>query len=70
MTIASEISRLQCAKSDIRQAIVDKWVSVWANLTIDEYASCISEISVWGTPVCIDLLMVWWWGWGWGGRSW
>lgn len=78
MTVASEITRIQCAKSDIRQAIIDKWVDVWASLTIDEYAACILAIPSKPKNWCIDLLVVgwwwegwinmwWWWGWwGWG----
>lgn len=68
MTVASEITRLQWAKSDIRQAIIDKWVDVWANLTLDEYAACIAEISTWPKTWYVDVLVVWW-GW-WGGCGW
>ena len=72
MTVASEISRLQCAKADIRQAIIDKWVSVWANLTLDDYAACISDIPTWPTIRYADILAVWWWGWAgwWWAASW
>ena len=67
MTVASEITRLQWAKSDIRQAIIDKWVNVWANLTLDEYAACIAAIKSW-PKWYVDILLVWWW-WG-GGCCW
>ena len=78
MTVASEIIRLQWAKSDIRQAIIDKWVDVWASLTIDEYAACILDISTWPKTWYIDILVVWWgwnwsaprWWWGWGWWAW
>lgn len=73
MTIASEISRLQCAKADICTAIENKWVTVW-NITIDNYACCIDEIPTGSNEKFIDVLLVWawgtwwlcwWWGWGW-----
>ena len=71
MTVASEITRLQWAKADIRQAIIDKWVDVWASLTLDQYADCIGEIPTWPNYYFVDVLAVWWWGggwqwWGWG----
>ena len=40
MTIASEISRLQCAKADIKTSIENKGVSVSSSLTLDEYSCC------------------------------
>lgn len=49
MTIASEISRLQQAKSDIKTAIEGKWVEVGSNVKLDEYAACIWEIQQWAT---------------------
>lgn len=71
MTIASEISRLQGAKADIRQAIIDKWVSVSSSLTIDDYACCISCIPTWSNNYFVKFLMVWWWGWwAWGAYWW
>lgn len=44
MSIASEISRLQTAKADIKTAIENKGVTVADNLTISSYASKIDEI--------------------------
>ena len=44
MTISSEITRLQWAKSDIKTAIENKWVTVPSNITIDEYAPYIDKI--------------------------
>ena len=49
MSIASEITRLQWAKSCIKAAIQCKWVSVPNNLTIDQYANCILQIQQWQT---------------------
>lgn len=80
MTIASEISRLQCAKADICTAIENKGVTVW-NITLDEYAACINAIPTWKTYYCLDVLLVWggwaWWqgrtwyaSWGWWGAGW
>lgn len=64
MTIASEITRLQWAKADIRQAIIDKWVDVCADLTIDDYACCINDIPTgWGGKI-VDVMVVAWWWWG------
>lgn len=72
MTIASEITRLQWAKADIKTAIENKWVTVW-NISLDNYAACIDAISSWWSSV--EVLVVWWgwawtqnfwwWGWGW-----
>lgn len=45
MSIASEITRLQTAKGDIKTAIENKGVSVASNLTISSYASKIDEIT-------------------------
>lgn len=44
MTIASEISRLQEAKSCIKASIEGKWVTVWQNLKLDQYPACIDAI--------------------------
>ena len=38
MTIASEITRLQWAKSSIKTSIENKWVSVPSDATIDTYS--------------------------------
>lgn len=72
MTIASEITRLNNAKSDIKTAIENKWVTVPSTDKIDCYASCIDSIQSWNNTPFVDLLVVWgWWGW-WGtyGSSW
>lgn len=65
MTIASEISRLQWAKSNLCTAIENKGVTVW-NVTLDCYASCVDAIQQgWGwSNAFVDVLLV-----GWGG-SW
>lgn len=69
MTIADEITRIQWAKTDIRQAIIDKWVDVWEWLTLDSYADCILAIPASTEKVYLDYLLIWW-GWGWGIRWW
>ena len=45
MSIASEITRLQEAKADIKTAIENKGVTVPAAATLDEYASLVDSIS-------------------------
>ena len=45
MSVASEITRIQNAKSDIKSAIENKGVSVPSNALIDTYATYISQIS-------------------------
>lgn len=66
MTIASEITRLNNSKSDIKTAIENKWVTVPSTDKIDCYASCIDAIQSWNNTPFIDLLVVWWgWWWGW-----
>ena len=45
MSIASEISRLQSAKADIKTAIEAKGVTVPSNATIDTYDTYVSQIS-------------------------
>lgn len=47
MTIASEISRLQWAKTNIRTAIQNKWVTVPASAKYDNYAGYINQIQTW-----------------------
>lgn len=64
MTIASEISRLQWAKADIKTAIENKWVTV-GNITLDNYAACIDAIPTWSNIAVVDFLLIWWWGGGW-----
>ena len=49
MTVASEISRLQNAKADIKTAIEEKGVEVGNDVKLDEYAACIWEIQQWAT---------------------
>lgn len=44
MTVASEITRLQTAKSDIKTAIEWKWVSVASDAKLDAYPSLINQI--------------------------
>ena len=44
MSISSEISRLESAKSDIADAIEEKGVTVPANATLDQFPSLISSI--------------------------
>ena len=66
MTIASEITRLQWAKADIKTAIENKWVTVW-NITLDNYSACIDAIPTWSDVAVVDFLLLWWWG-GWGGN--
>lgn len=45
MSIASEITRLQTAKADIKAAIENKGVTVPSNATLDEFSDYIDEIS-------------------------
>lgn len=45
MSIASEITRLQTAKADIKAAIENKGVTVPSEATLDDYADYIDEIS-------------------------
>lgn len=60
MTIASEISRLQCAKNEIKTAIADKWVSIWSNVKLDDYCSCIKNIpSMTCDQKCISSMCPW-----------
>ena len=44
MTVASEITRLQTAKADIKTAIQGKWVSVPASAKLDTYDTYINQI--------------------------
>lgn len=44
MTVASEITRLQTAKADARTSIINKWVDVPANATLDTYHTYIDMI--------------------------
>lgn len=47
MTIASEITRLQWAKSDIKTSIENKWVSVPSSAKLDTYSWYIDQIKTW-----------------------
>ena len=51
MTVASEITRLQNAKSSIRNSIQNKWVSVPADAKLDLYAQYIDQIQAWEDEV-------------------
>lgn len=58
MTIASEITRLQNAKSSIRTAIQSKWVSVPTSAKLDSYYTYINQIksSAWCVSAsCLEL---------------
>ena len=69
MTVASEISRLQTDKECIRQAIIDKWVDICANVSLDDYAACIDAIQggwEWPTDwLNAEILLTAGGGWGW-----
>lgn len=45
MSIASEISRLQTAKADLKTAIENKGVTVDSSATLDDYAALVESIS-------------------------
>lgn len=47
MTIASEITRLQWAKTSARTSIQNKWVTVPANAKVDTYHTYIDQINTW-----------------------
>lgn len=44
MTIASEITRLQWAKADARTSIINKWVDVPLNASVEDYHTYIDQI--------------------------
>lgn len=48
MSIASEITRLQTAKSDLATSIANKGVTVPANATLDDYATLVDSIQTGG----------------------
>lgn len=50
MTIASEITRLQWAKADIKTSIENKGVTVPSSASIDEYSWYIDQIQSWDVP--------------------
>ena len=54
MSIASEISRIQSAKTDIRTAIENKGVTVPSSATIDTYDDYVSQIYIYYVIVFID----------------
>lgn len=47
MTIASEIERLQWAKSNIKTSIEGKWVEVPSNAKLSDYSGYIDQIPTW-----------------------
>ena len=62
MTIASEITRLQTAKSNIEAAIESKWVTVPDSAKLDTYNTYINQIKTTsGTPIEITGSQVYWW---------
>ena len=52
MTIASEISRLQTAKANMKTAIVNKGVSVADSVSLTNYCNCINAIQK-GSKFCV-----------------
>lgn len=59
MSIASEITRLQNAKADIKTAIEAKGVEIPSNATLDEYSDYVEEIpSGGGKPSTVEELNV------------
>ena len=63
MTIASQISRLQTAKSCLKASIEWKWVTVW-NVSLSCYYKCVDAIEQGWWDIFVKALWVWW-GWGW-----
>lgn len=71
MTVASEITRLQTAKADIKTSVGCKWVTIPANAKLDQYAGYIDQIKVpdyscWTAAYWLKatLWMCWYWS-GW-----
>lgn len=58
MTIASEISRLQWAKTDIKTAIEAKGVTVPSSAKLDTYDDYIAQISSWPWLLSYDQLLL------------
>jgi len=58
MSIASEISRLQSAKADLKTAIEGKGVTVPSATTLDGYANLVDSISGGGGSVTVESLSV------------
>lgn len=54
MSIASEITRLQTAKSDLATSIASKGVTVPANATLDDYAALVDSIQQGGGALPYD----------------
>lgn len=66
MTIASEITRLQWAKADIKTAIESKWVTVPANAKLDTYDDYIWQIQTWWaltSGLSVAYKSTWWYFW-------
>lgn len=63
MTIASEITRLQWAKADARTSIINKWVDVPANASVEDYHTYIDQIKtsswIWTFTGTMALRYVW-----------
>jgi len=57
MTIASEITRLQWAKADARTSIINKWVDVPANASVEDYHTYIDQIQQWVPQDDYDLVV-------------
>ena len=51
MSIASEITRLQTAKSDLKTAIEGKGVTVSSGTTLDDYADLVDSIQAGGADL-------------------
>lgn len=61
MTIASEITRLQWAKADIKTAIQGKWVTVPASAKLDTYDDYISQIkTIDDSPIGVAWTVTYW----------
>lgn len=58
MSIASEITRLQSAKADLKTAIEGKGVTVPSDATLDDYADLVDSISGGGGDVTVTPLSV------------
>lgn len=54
MSIASEITRLQTAKADLKTAIEGKGVTVAASATLDDYADLVDSIETGGGGYTVD----------------
>lgn len=64
MTVASEITRLNTAKSCLKASIEAKWVTVW-NVSLSCYYKCVDAIQTWCKVAIVSWLLIWWWGGGW-----